>query len=75
VSFGSDEVTDRVITAVQKGGVCWMGGTMWRGRRFMRIAVSNWATSELDVDRSVSAILEAMNSTATATGDDDERRP
>jgi len=68
VSFGSDEDTDRVITAVQEGGICWMGGTTWRGRRFMRIAVSNWATSELDVDRSVSAILEAMRSTATADG-------
>jgi hypothetical protein len=67
VSFGSDEDTDRVITAVQEGGVCWMGGTTWRGRRYMRISVSNWATTERDVDRSVAAILEASRSIGSVT--------
>lgn len=56
VSFGSDERTDRVIAAVQRDGTCWMGGTSWRGRRYMRISVSNWSTTEADVDRSVEAI-------------------
>jgi glutamate/tyrosine decarboxylase-like PLP-dependent enzyme len=57
VSFGDDERTDRIIEAVQRDGTCWMGGTTWRGRRYMRIAVSNYATTEADVDRSVDAIL------------------
>jgi len=56
VGFGSDERTDRVIEAVQRDGTCWMGGTTWRGRRYMRIAVSNWSTTEADVDLSVAAI-------------------
>jgi glutamate/tyrosine decarboxylase-like PLP-dependent enzyme len=56
VSFGSDELTDALIAAVQTDGTCWMGGTTWRGRRYMRISVSNWATTEEDVDRSVAAI-------------------
>jgi hypothetical protein len=34
-----------------------MGGTTWRGQRYMRISVSNWSTTEADVDRSVAAIL------------------
>jgi glutamate/tyrosine decarboxylase-like PLP-dependent enzyme len=55
-SFGSDERTDQVIEAVQRDGTCWMGGTTWRGRRYMRISVSNWSTTEADVDRSVAAI-------------------
>jgi glutamate/tyrosine decarboxylase-like PLP-dependent enzyme len=54
--FGSDERTDRLIEAVQLDGTCWMGGTTWRGRRYMRISVSNWSTTEADVDRSVAAI-------------------
>jgi hypothetical protein len=54
--LGSDERTDRIVAAVQGGGACWMGGTEWRGRRFMRISVSNWSTTEADVDRSVAAI-------------------
>jgi glutamate/tyrosine decarboxylase-like PLP-dependent enzyme len=56
VGFGSDERTDRVIDAVQRDGTCWMGGTTWRGRRYMRISVSNWSTTEDDVDRSLAAI-------------------
>ncbi len=60
VSFGSDERTDRLIAAVQRDGTCWMGGTSWRGRRFMRISVSNWSTTEADVDRSVGAIRRLL---------------
>jgi glutamate/tyrosine decarboxylase-like PLP-dependent enzyme len=60
VSFGSDEGTDRVIDAIQRDGTCWMGGTTWRGRRLMRISVSNWSTTEADVDRSVAAIRRLL---------------
>jgi glutamate/tyrosine decarboxylase-like PLP-dependent enzyme len=57
VRFGpSDEHTDRVIDALQREGTCWAGGTTWRGRRLLRISVSNWSTTEADVDRSVVAI-------------------
>jgi glutamate/tyrosine decarboxylase-like PLP-dependent enzyme len=62
VSFGSDERTDQVIAAVQTDGTCWMGGTVWRGRRYMRIAVSNWSTTEDDVDRSVASIQRLAQS-------------
>jgi glutamate/tyrosine decarboxylase-like PLP-dependent enzyme len=55
-SFGSDERTDALIAAVQQDGTCWMGGTTWGGHRYMRISVSNWSTTEEDVDRSVAAI-------------------
>jgi glutamate/tyrosine decarboxylase-like PLP-dependent enzyme len=63
VSFGSDDRTDRVIEAVQRDGTCWMGGTTWHGRRYMRISVSNWSTTEADVDRSVAAIRRAYEET------------
>ncbi|WP_344217883.1 pyridoxal phosphate-dependent decarboxylase family protein [Kribbella sancticallisti] len=56
VSFGSDEETDRMIAAIQAEGTCWMGGTTWRGRRYMRISVSNYLTTEEDITRSVAAI-------------------
>jgi glutamate/tyrosine decarboxylase-like PLP-dependent enzyme len=57
VRFGDDDSTDRLIDAVQRDGTCWMGGTTWRGRRYMRIATSNWSTTDDDVDRSIDAIL------------------
>jgi glutamate/tyrosine decarboxylase-like PLP-dependent enzyme len=53
----ADERTRRVITAVQRDGTCWLGGTTWHGMAAMRISVSNWSTTEDDVDRSVEAIL------------------
>ncbi|MCE3552567.1 pyridoxal-dependent decarboxylase [Pseudonocardia sp. RS11V-5] len=55
--FGDDDRTDRVIEGVQREGTCWMGGTTWRGRRYMRIAVSNATTTEADVDASAAAVL------------------
>lgn len=60
VRFSDDDAeTDRVVEAVQRSGECWMGSTTWRGRRFMRISVSSWRTTEEDVDRSVAAIIAA----------------
>ncbi|HEX6312491.1 MAG TPA: aminotransferase class V-fold PLP-dependent enzyme [Acidimicrobiia bacterium] len=55
-----DDRTRGVIAAIQDSGVCWMGGTMWQGRALMRISVSNWSTTEADVDRSVDAIRHAV---------------
>jgi glutamate/tyrosine decarboxylase-like PLP-dependent enzyme len=57
VSFGDDESTIRIIDAVQREGTCWCGGTIWKGRKAMRISVSSWATTENDVARSLEAIL------------------
>jgi glutamate/tyrosine decarboxylase-like PLP-dependent enzyme len=59
VAFGDAAETQRVIQAVQDDGTCWAGITVWQGRTAMRISVSNWATTEADVDRSVAAILRA----------------
>lgn len=57
VSFGSPEETRRIIAEVQNDGTCWCGGTVWHGRTAMRISVSNWATTDDDVERSLAAIL------------------
>jgi glutamate/tyrosine decarboxylase-like PLP-dependent enzyme len=66
VRFCDDDETDRVVEAVQRSGECWMGATSWHGMRAMRISVSNWRTTEADVDRSVEAILAAkMTSTSS----------
>jgi hypothetical protein len=47
------------VAAVQRSGECWMGSTTWHGRRYMRISVSSWRTTEEDVDRSVEAVVTA----------------
>jgi glutamate/tyrosine decarboxylase-like PLP-dependent enzyme len=58
VRFGdSDDATDRVTAGIQQEGTCWASATQWRGRRALRISVSNWATTPEDVERSAAAML------------------
>ena len=57
VSFGTPEVTQRTIAAIQEDGTCWCGGTVWKGRTAMRISVSNWSTTDADVEKSIEAMV------------------
>jgi len=61
VRFGdSDDATRRVIAAAQAEGTCWFGGTVWQGVAAARISVSNWSTTQADVDRSIAAIRSVL---------------
>ena len=53
--FETDEDTARILRAVQEEGSSWMGGTVWEGRQAIRISVSNWQTSDEDVERTLDA--------------------
>ena len=55
----ADAFTREVMTRVQDEGEAWMGGTTWQGRAAIRISVSNWSTTEADIDRTADAILRA----------------
>ncbi len=68
VSFGTAEETQRVIAAIQEDGTCWCGGTVWKGRAAMRISVSNWSTTDEDVEMSIEAILRAARKHAGKAG-------
>jgi len=57
VHFESDDITRAVIARVQAEGTCWAGGATWQNTQVMRISVSNWSTTEDDIDRSAGAIL------------------
>jgi glutamate/tyrosine decarboxylase-like PLP-dependent enzyme len=62
----SDRLTRDVIARVQADGVCWAGGALWQERDVMRISVSNWSTTEDDIDRSASAIVRAFRASSPA---------
>jgi glutamate/tyrosine decarboxylase-like PLP-dependent enzyme len=53
--FASDDETAARLATVQRSGIAWMSGTTWAGRQAIRISVSNWQTTEEDVDRTVAA--------------------
>jgi glutamate/tyrosine decarboxylase-like PLP-dependent enzyme len=57
VSFGDAETTRRVIRAIQDDGTCWCGSTEWHSHAAMRISVSNWSTTDEDVERSLAAMI------------------
>jgi 7-keto-8-aminopelargonate synthetase-like enzyme len=62
VRFGdSDEVTRAVVDEVQRSGEAWLGPTVWRGRVAARISVSNWSTTEDDIDRLAAALSAAAS--------------
>jgi glutamate/tyrosine decarboxylase-like PLP-dependent enzyme len=59
VRFETDERTDAIVERIQSGGRVWLGGTTWRGRRAIRVSVSNWQTGDEEIDLAVEAFAEA----------------
>lgn len=57
VQFKDDPTTHQVIAKVQAEGTCWAGGAFWQNQQAMRISVSNWSTTDADIDRSADAML------------------
>jgi glutamate/tyrosine decarboxylase-like PLP-dependent enzyme len=53
--FATDDETNAALRAVQESGEAWMSGTTWDGRAAIRISVSNWQTTEEDVERTLAA--------------------
>jgi glutamate/tyrosine decarboxylase-like PLP-dependent enzyme len=67
VRFGDDDdLTRDTIRRVQEDGTCWLGGTMWHGKAAMRISVSNWSTTDADIDASAEAIVRCFRDAEAA---------
>jgi len=56
----SPEEADAVVGALEADGTCWCGPTRWQGRAGLRISVSCWRTTREDVERSLGAIVAAV---------------
>ncbi len=59
VTCATPELTQATLAQIQRDGVCWCGGSNWRGEPVIRISVCSWATTEEDVRLSVKAFAEA----------------
>ena len=60
VRFATDEQTQDVLARVQASGEAFMSGTTWDGRAAIRVSVSNWQTSDEDVERTLAAFRAAV---------------
>jgi glutamate/tyrosine decarboxylase-like PLP-dependent enzyme len=56
----SDEWNDRMIAEIAREGTSFFSGTTWKGRRAMRISVTNWQTSSDDVRRTLAGVERAI---------------
>ena len=63
----ADAATREALRAVQEERVCWLGGSHWHGVDAMRISVSNWSTTDEDIDRSADSILRAARAVSERT--------
>jgi glutamate/tyrosine decarboxylase-like PLP-dependent enzyme len=55
-----DARTDAVVAALQRGGETFFGATTWRGKRAMRISVSDWRTDARAVERAIEAVRKSL---------------
>ena len=58
-AWGDDATTAEVERLLLAGGAAWMTGSTWRGRKVLRIAVSNHATTDEDVRVALEALRAA----------------
>lgn len=56
----NDEITDRLMKEVQRIGVCWVGGSVWKKRKVIRISICSWVTTKDDVEKSAKSFEHAL---------------
>ncbi len=61
VYHNNDEDTLQILAAVQKERICWCGGSVWSGKKVIRISVCSWATTEADIEKSVQSFVNAKS--------------
>lgn len=61
VTCDTDAETEDTLKNLQELRECWCGGSLWFGKKVIRISVCSWATTQEDVTRSVSSFVKARN--------------
>ena len=59
-STGLLDCSVNLVCPAQESGEAWMSGTIWDGRAAIRLSVSNWRTTEADIERTVAAYRAAL---------------
>ena len=59
-TFGDNVRTLDVVRRMLEDGTAWTSGSVWRQRAVLRISVSNWSTTDADVERTLAALRTAV---------------
>tara|TARA_R110002051_G_scaffold91370_2_gene160696 strand:- start:15893 stop:17266 length:1374 start_codon:yes stop_codon:yes gene_type:complete len=60
IQCDTDEITDNVLQKVQELRECWAGGSVWKGKKVIRISICSWATTATDITRSINSFKQAL---------------
>lgn len=60
-AFGDDARTREVVRRMLDDGTAWTSGSVWHGRAVLRISVSNWSTTDTDVERTLAALRAGVS--------------
>ena len=67
VRCDSDKITEQVLRNIQILRECWLGGSMWSGKKVLRVSICSWATTENDITKSVKSFKKALELAITNT--------
>lgn len=60
VRCDSDKITEQVLNNIQTLRECWLGGSIWLNKKVMRVSICSWATTEMDIYKSVNSFEKAL---------------
>ena len=60
VRCDSDKITEQALSNIQMLRECWLGGSIWFGKKVMRVSICSWATTESDISKSVKSFEKAL---------------
>ena len=58
-AFENDARTDAICARLIEDPTVWISGSRWKGRRVLRVSVSNWSTDAADVETAIAAVRRA----------------
>jgi glutamate/tyrosine decarboxylase-like PLP-dependent enzyme len=56
----TDETTVNVVKQIQELRDCWVGGSVWKGKKVIRVSICSWATTPTDITIAVKSFEKAL---------------
>ncbi len=56
----TDELTEQTLYNIQELRECWLGGSVWFGKKVMRVSICSWATTSKDILLAIKSFQKAL---------------